>query len=51
MENNFSGISLVETALNFRDCYSIGKGHITAEVFFTVANETNFFTKILKKRY
>lgn len=34
----------------FRDCYNIGKGHITCEVFYTVANETNFFTKILKLR-
>ena len=35
----------------FRDCYSLGRGHITPEVYYAVANETNFFTKILKLRY
>ena len=51
MENNFPDALYLEQAQLYRDCFSVGKGFISADVFITVANESNFFTKILMKRY
>ena len=34
--NNFSSITELEKASLFRDCYSVGKGDITPDIFFTV---------------
>ena len=39
MENNYPGYSFLEISTLFRDCYSVGQGHISSDVFITVANE------------
>lgn len=48
MENNFPGSTFIDLATMYRDCYSVGKGFISSEIFITVANESNFFVSILK---
>ena len=32
----------------FRDCYSLGKGSVNGDIFYTVITENNFLVKYLK---
>jgi len=43
--NNFSSINELEKASLFRECYSLGKGEVTPDIFFTVMQEREIFTK------
>ncbi len=44
METSFPNTLYMDLAKLYRDCHGIGKGYINAEIFYTVANESNFFT-------
>ncbi|KAL4439583.1 hypothetical protein ABPG74_003985 [Tetrahymena malaccensis] len=45
---NFVTTTELEKAQIFRECYSIGKGIVNHDTFFTVCNENGFFIKQLK---
>ena len=52
---NFMDVTFPDTpyyiqAQLFRDCYGVSNGNISSEVFITVANETNFFSGLLRLR-
>ena len=47
---NFIGTLEVEKACLYRECFCVGGGNISPEIFFTVCCETNFFVKFLKIR-
>ena len=40
----------LERAEIFRECYSVGRGYVTPEIFFTVVTERNFFIRFLRLR-
>jgi hypothetical protein len=39
MENYYPGYSFLELTTLYRDCYSVGRGFISSDVFIAVANE------------
>ncbi|EAS03241.2 hypothetical protein TTHERM_00535770 (macronuclear) [Tetrahymena thermophila SB210] len=45
---NFISTTELEKAQIYRECYSIGKGIVNHDTFFTVCNENGFFIKQLK---
>ncbi|KAL4492002.1 hypothetical protein ABPG72_008423 [Tetrahymena utriculariae] len=45
---NFLTTTELEKAQIYRECYSIGKGIVNHDTFFTVCNENGFFIKHLK---
>lgn len=45
---NFPSITDLERASVYRDCFCVGQGIVTPEVFFTVCTEANLFVKLLK---
>ena len=51
METSFPNTLYLDIATLYRDCSSIGKGFISADILYAAANESHFFTNILKKRY
>jgi len=51
METSFPNTLYLDIAKLYRDCNSIGKGFISADILYAVANESHFFTNLLKKRY
>ena len=51
METSFPNTLYLDIATLYRDCSSIGKGFISADILYAAANESHFFTSILKKRY
>ena len=48
IEHNFLNITHYEIATLYRDCYSIGRGFISNDIFHAVANEQHFFAKYIK---
>ena len=44
---NFPNVCLTDQVRMYRDCYSLGLGNIPADVFFTIARETNFFLGLI----
>ena len=48
MINRFTEISSEERVRLYRDCYSVGRGKITADVIFTVCTEQLVFLRYLK---
>lgn len=47
-EQNFTSLTDIEKAQIYRECWEVGKGLITPEVFFTVLNERGVFLKEMK---
>lgn len=43
--NNFPNTTELEKAQLYRECYALGKGIVSPEVFFAVCNDLNFFVK------
>ena len=39
LERTFNGVTTYEIASMYRDCFGIGRGYITNEIFHAVANE------------
>jgi hypothetical protein len=50
METSFPNTLYLDLAKIYRDCSSVGKGFINADVLYSVLNENMFFVNILKKR-
>ena len=50
METSFPNTLYLDLAKIYRDCSSVGKGFINADVLYSVLNESMFFVNILKKR-
>lgn len=48
--NNFPNTSELEKASLYRECYSLGRGVVSPEVFFAVCTDNNFFVKCLRFR-
>ena len=47
IDMNFPNVCLTDQVRMYRDCYSLGLGNIPADVFFTIARETNFFLGLI----
>lgn len=48
IEKNFPHTTELQKAELFRECFQIGQGEISFDVFFTVLSESNYFVTTLK---